>query len=106
MGGIRCHLKQVSCIPLELFPSFFSVSQGVALNLFQVSSDATNMFQCDQGLRPIFDTTPFNTHQSSSHDQIKIGTFFKNEKTITTSHDQDRNGSISNRAPQADYTAS
>ena len=30
VGGIRCHLKQVSRIPLVLFPSFFSVGQWVA----------------------------------------------------------------------------
>ena len=28
VGGIRCHLKQVLCIQLELFPSFFLLTNG------------------------------------------------------------------------------
>ena len=51
VGDIRCHLKQVSCIPLELFPSFFSVSQWMAWNLFQMTSDAIHTFQCNRGLK-------------------------------------------------------
>ena len=30
-GAIRCHLKNFCCFLLELFPSFFSVSQWEAL---------------------------------------------------------------------------
>ena len=36
-GTIRCHLKNFWCFLLELFPSFFSVSQWEALK--DVSSD-------------------------------------------------------------------
>ena len=27
-GAIRCHLKEVSCLPLERFPSFFLSASG------------------------------------------------------------------------------
>ena len=43
--AIRCHLKYVSCLPLELFPSFFPVSIWEAWNLFQMTSDGTTLFK-------------------------------------------------------------
>ena len=52
-GTIRCHLKHFWCFPLDLFPSFFSVSQWEASKIFQMTSNATYTFQCNQAL-PFF----------------------------------------------------
>ena len=35
VNGIRCHLKQVSCVPLELFPSFFLSANGCHKTYFK-----------------------------------------------------------------------
>ena len=58
VGGIRCHLKQVSCIPLELFPSFFLSANGWHETYFN-TFDATHTFQCNQGLRVQFEVLNF-----------------------------------------------
>ena len=49
-GAIRCHLKHVWCLPLEMFPSFFPVSQWEAWNLFQVTSDGATRFNVTKPL--------------------------------------------------------
>ena len=43
-------VKHFRCFPLELFPSFFSVSQWDVSKMFQVTSNGTHMFQCNQAL--------------------------------------------------------